>query len=149
MTDKPRVERPLGVYLVALYFVIAGFLESIQKYREWDAPLSFNPLAEHSLWELVVHTVIYLALAGLVWNFAALGRLAALVFGYLTFATYVGAALFFLFYEGETPLIVTPLYVSIAIYHLSALIPVIAYLQPARQKKLFHVSLLEILLSND
>ena len=149
MTNDPRLERPLGVYLVALYFVLAGFLESIQKYREWDVPLSFNPLAEHSLWELVVHTVIYLALAALVWNFAALGRLAALVYGYLTFGTYVVAASIFLLYDGDTPLNVTPLSVSIAIYHVTALIPVIAYLQPARQKKVFHVSLLEILISND
>lgn len=149
MSETTTSERPLGVYFVALYFVLAGFLESIQKYREWDSPLSFNPLVEHSIWELLVHTLIYLALALLVWNFAALGRLGALVYGYLTFGTYVVAASIYLLYEGETPLNVTPLSVSIAIYHVSTLIAVIAYLQPKRQKKLFNVSLLEMLLSSD
>lgn len=149
MSNHSSSERPIGVYLVALYFVIAGFLESIQKYREWDAPLSFNPLAEHSLWELAFHTLIYLAVALLVWNFAALGRLGALVYGYLTLGTYVVAASIYLLYEGETPLTITPLAVSIAIYHVTALIPVIAYLQPKRRRRLFHVSLLDNLLSSD
>jgi hypothetical protein len=84
-----------------------------------------------------------------VWNFAALGRLGGLVYGYLTFGTYIVAASIYLLYDGDTPLTVTPLSVSIAIYHVTALIPVLAYLQPKRQKKLFHVSLLEMLLSND
>lgn len=149
MTDPVSNERPLGVYLVALYFVIAGFLESIQKFREWNAPLSLNPFAAHSIWELTFHTLIYLALALLVWNFTALGRLGALVYGYLTLGTYVVAASIYLLYEGETPLTITPLAVSIAIYHVTALVPVIAYLQPKRRKHLFHVSLLDTLLSSD
>jgi hypothetical protein len=149
MSAQPTSDRPIGIYLVTLYFVLAGFLESIQKYREWDAPVSLNPLAEHSLWELSFHTLIYLVLALLVWNFAALGRLGGLVYGYLTFGTYIVAASIYLLYDGDTPLTVTPLSVSIAIYHVTALIPVLAYLQPKRQKKLFHVSLLEMLLSND
>ena len=149
MNEPKSPERPLGVYLVALYFVLAGFLESIQKYREWDAPLVLNPLAEHSIWELLVHTLIYLVIALLVWNFAALGRLGALVYGYLTLGTYVVAASIYWLYEGETPLNVTPLSVSIAIYHVTALIPVLFYLQPKRQKQLFHVSLIEMLFSSD
>lgn len=149
MSDHPSSERPIGVYFVALYFVLAGFLESIQKYREWDSPLSFNPLTENSIWELSVHTLVYLGLALLVWNFASLGRLGALVYGYLTFGTYVVLASIYLLYEGDTPLTITPLGVSIAIYHVTALIPVIAYLQPKRQKSLFRISLLELLWSND
>ena len=53
MSQSSTSERPLGIYLVALYFVLAGFLESIQKYREWNAPLTLDPFAEHSLWELM------------------------------------------------------------------------------------------------
>ena len=136
----------MGVYLVALYFVLAGFLESIQKYHEWNTPLSFKPWAEHSVWELAAHTLIYLALALLVWNFASLGRIGALVFGYAHLGMYV---VIYVLYEGETSLTITPLFLSIAIYHVTALIPVVAYLQPKRQKKLFNVSLLDMLLSSD
>ncbi len=147
--NQPSSERPIGVYLVALYFVLAGFLESIQKYHEWNTPLSFKPWAEHSVWELAAHTLVYLALALLVWNFAALGRIGALVYGYAHLAMYVVLASIYVLYEGDTPLTITPLSVSIAIYHVSALIPVVAYLQPKRQKKLFKVSLLDMLLSSD
>lgn len=147
--NQPSSERPIGVYLVALYFVLAGFLESIQKYHEWNPPLSFKPWAEHSVWELAAHTLVYLALALLVWNFAALGRIGALVYGYAHLAMYVVLASIYVLYEGDTPLTITPLSVSIAIYHVSALIPVVAYLQPKRQKKLFKVSLLDMLLSSD
>jgi len=149
MSETKSSERPLGIYLVALYFVIAGFLESIQKYYEWNAQVSFKPLAEHSVWQLAAHTMIYLAFALLVWNFAALGRIAALVFGYAHLAMYVALASIYVLYDGESPLTITPLSVSIAIYHVSTLIPVVAYLQPKRQKKLFHVRLLDLLLSNE
>ena len=147
MFNQPSSERPIGIYLVALYFVLAGFLESIQKYHEWNSPLSFKPWAEHSVWELAAHTLIYLALALLVWNFAWLGRIGALVYGYAHLGMYVVMASFYVL--GETPLTITPLFVSIAIYHVTALIPVMAYLQPKRQKKLFHVSLLDMFLSSD
>jgi len=93
--------------------------------------------------------MIYLAFALLVWNFAALGRIAALVFGYAHLAMYVALASIYVLYDGESPLTITPLSVSIAIYHVSTLIPVVAYLQPKRQKKLFHVRLLDLLLSNE
>ncbi|GMR22581.1 MAG: hypothetical protein BMS9Abin37_0940 [Acidobacteriota bacterium] len=150
MSNKqPSSERPIGVYLVALYFVLAGFLESIQKYQEWNAPLSFKPWAEHSVWALTAHTMVYLALALLVWNFASLGRLGALVYGYAHLTMYVVLASIYVLYEGATPLTITPLSVSIAIFHVSALIPVVAYLQPKRQKKLFRVSLLDMFLSSD
>ena len=147
MFNQPSSERPIGIYLVALYFVLAGFLESIQKYHEWNSPLSFKPWAEHSVWELAAHTLIYLALALLVWNFAWLGRIGALVYGYAHLGMYVVMASFYVL--GETPLTITPLFVSIAIYHVTALIPIMAYLQPKRQKKLFHVSLLDMFLSSD
>ena len=149
MSNQPSSDRPIGVYLVALYFVLAGFLESIQKYQEWNTTLSFNPWAEHSVWELAAHTLMYLAFALLVWNFASLGRIGALVYGYLHWGMYVVLTSIYVLYEGETPLTITPLSVSIAIFHLTALIPVIAYLQPKRQKKLFRVSLLEMLFARD
>ncbi len=149
MPETRSSERPLGVYWVALYFVLAGFLEAIQKYRDWNAPLTFNPLSEHSIWELAFHASVHLALAFLVWHYAALGRVAALVYGYAFFATYAGMAIAFAFYEGSKPLTVTPLTLSIAVFHVTALIPVIAYLQPKRRKKLFHVRLLDLLLPGD
>lgn len=149
MTETTSNERPLGIYLVALYFVLAGFLESIQKYFESSAPLSFGPFTEHSIWTLAAHTLIYLAFALLVWHFTSLGRLGALVFGYAHLGMYTVMASIYFLYEGEAPLTITPLSVSIAIYHVTTLIPVIAYLQPKRQKKVFHVSLIELLFSND
>ena len=149
MTDPTSHERPLGIYLVALYFVVAGFLESIQKYFEAGAPLSLDPFAEVSIWGLVAHTAIYLTLALLVWNFTWLGRLGALVFGYVHLATYLVYASIVYLWDGPAPLTVTPLTVSIAIYHVTALIPVVAYLQPKQQKKVFTVSVLELLFSNE
>jgi hypothetical protein len=142
-------DRPLGVYLVALYLVVGGALETIQKYREWDGPLALNPLANHSIWELAVHPLIYLVLAFLVWKFAAVGRLGALVYGYLVLGTYAISASIYLLYQGEAPMTITPLFVAIGVYHAVALVPVILYLQPARQKRVFHVSLLEIFMSSD
>lgn len=149
MSETTSSERPLGIYLVALYFVIAGFLESIQKYYEWNAPVSLRPFAEHSAWQLAAHTLIYLAFALLVWNFAALGRIGALVFGYAHLGMYVVLASIYFLYDGDSPLTITPLSVSIAIYHVSALIPVVAYLQPKRQKKLFHVRLIDLLFTSE
>ena len=93
--------------------------------------------------------MIYLVLALLVWNFTSLGRLASLVYAYVVFGGYIAYAAFIWLYEGDTPLNVTPLAVSIAIFHVTAAIPVIVYLQPKRQKKLFNVSLLDLLLSSD
>ncbi|MGH9337695.1 MAG: hypothetical protein ACRD21_28420 [Vicinamibacteria bacterium] len=140
-------ERPLGVYFVALYFVLSGFLESIRKYQESDQVWSMNPLADHSFWTLTVDPIVYLGLAYLIWRFASIGRLAALVYGYVILAMYVGiAASYFVF---ETPLNVTPLFVALSAFHVLALPALLWYLQPARQKKLFHVSLWEILLSSD
>ena len=145
MRPVENSERPLGVYLVALYFIIAGALETIQKYREWDQALTLNPFGEHSIWELAAHMGVYVALALLVWNLAALGRLAALVYGYLHFGAYVVIASIYLLYEGETPLTITPLFVSVAIYHVTTAIPVIAYLQPTKQKQLFQLRLTDLL----
>ena len=71
------------------------------------------------------------------------------MYGYAHLAMYVVLASIYVLYEGDTPLTITPLSVSIAIFHVSALIPVIAYLQPKRQKKLFKVSLLDMLLPSD
>ncbi len=139
-------ERSVGVYLAALYFVLTGFLESIQKFREWDSPLPLSPFSERSLWHLVAHTLIYLAVAYLVWKLAWLGRVGALVYGYLTLATYLGALLLYL---GGTAMNFTSLFTVIAIYHLAALPPLLFFLQPNRSKKLFQVSLLEILLPHD
>ncbi|MGH9324288.1 MAG: hypothetical protein ACRD3V_30925 [Vicinamibacteria bacterium] len=140
-------ERPLGVYFVALYFVLSGFLESIRKYQESDQVWSMNPLADHSFWTLTVDPIVYLGLAYLIWRFASIGRLAALVYGYVILAMYAGiAASYFVF---ETPLNVTPLFVALSAFHVLALPALLWYLQPARQKKLFHVSLWEILLSSD
>ena len=149
MTETTTTERPLGIYLVTLFFVLAGFLESIQKYHESTVPLSIQPFAEHSIWGLIGHTLIYLAFALLVWNYTILGRLGALVFAYAHLAMYAIMASIYVLYDGETPLTITPLSISIAIYHVTGLIPVIAYLQPKKQKKTFNVSLLELLFSSD
>jgi hypothetical protein len=62
-------------------------------------------------------------------------------------AMYLGIAVsYFVFH---TPLTVTPLFVGLSAYHSLALPALLWYLQPAQQKKLFHVSLWEILLSSD
>ena len=144
MQPEKTVERPLAVYLASLYFVVSGFLEAIQKYREWNAPFIFNPLSEHSVWHLATHVVIYLAAAYLIWHLTWVGRLAGLVYGYSLLATYVGA--FLLYVNGTPGMSSTPLFMVLAVYHVAALIPLVIYLQPKRRKKLFHVGLLELLL---
>ncbi len=144
MQPEKSVERPLSVYLASLYFVVSGFLEAIQQYREWDAPLIFNPLSEHSVWHLATHVAIYLAVAYLIWQLTWVGRLAGLVYGYALLATYVGA--FLLYLKGTPGMSSTPLFMVLAAYHVAALIPLVVYLQPKRRKKLFHVGLLELLL---
>ena len=63
MAQTRTSERPLGVYLVALYFVLAGFLGAIKTHSEWDAPLSFNLFDEHSVWQLMLDIVLHLAVA--------------------------------------------------------------------------------------
>jgi hypothetical protein len=147
MSTDANTERPVGVYFVALYFVLAGFLESIRKYQEAHGDFSFSPLAENSFLALVIDPLIYLALAFLIWHFAAFGRLAALVYGYVVLAMYAGIAIsYFVF---STPLTVTPLFLALSAFHVLGLPALLWYLQPARQKKLFHVSIWEILLSSD
>lgn len=143
MPEDQHFEKPIGVYLASFYFVVSGFLEAIQKYREWDTPLILNPLSEHSVWHLATHVAIYLVVAYLIWQLTWLGRLAGLVYGYLTLATYAGALILYL--KG-TQMVSTPLFLILGIYHVLALGPLVAYLQPKRQKKLFRVGLLEILL---
>ena len=147
MSQTKSAERPLGVYLVAFYFVLAGFLEAIKTYLEWDVPLSFNPVAEHSVWQLMVDVMLHLTLAYLVWHYTSAGRMAALVYGYIHAVMYPTIGIVYLF--SDTPLHITPLLVSLAVFHTTALIPVIAYLQPSPQKKAFDVSLLELLVSTD
>jgi hypothetical protein len=147
MSSSERIERPVGVYFIALYFVLAGFLESIRKYQEAQGPFSLNPLADNSFLVLLIDPLIYLALAFLIWQFAALGRLAALVYGYVILAMYAGIAISY--FAFSTPLTVTPLFLALSAFHVLALPALLWYLQPARQKKLFHVSIWEILLSSD
>lgn len=145
LDPDPAQERPTGVYLVALYFVLAGFLEAIQKFREWGT-VSLNPMADHSLWVLAMDPIIYLSLAYLIWHFAAVGRVAALVVGWVSLGMYLFVAISF--FTSSVPLHITPLFVLVAAFHIVCLVPVIAYLQPARQKKRFRVSLWEILLGS-
>ena len=147
MSTDREAERPLGIYLVALYFVLAGFLEAIQKYREWNTSVSLNPFGEHSIWVLAIDPIIYMSIAFLIWHYAALGRLAALVFGYVILAMYLGIAVSY--YASDTSLNVTPLFLAIACYHVVSLVPMLWYLQPARRKQLFHVTLWDILLGSD
>jgi hypothetical protein len=147
MSSDPNGEKPTGVYLVALYFVLAAFLEPIGKYYDSEQPWSFVPMAEHSVWNLAADPIIYLSIAYLIWRYAAFGRLAALVLGYLMLAFYLGsAAAHFVFHA---PVHLTPMVAAISVFHILALPGVVWYLQPARQKKLFHVSLWDILLSSD
>ena len=146
MSEDQSLEKPIGVYLATFYFVVSGFLESIQKYREWGTPLILNPLSEHSVWHLATHVAIYLVVAYLIWQLTWLGRLAGLVYGYLTLATYAGALILYL--KG-TQMVSTPLFLILGIYHVVALVPLVAFLQPKSQKKLFHIGLLEILLPPD
>ena len=147
MTAEVETERPLPLYVVTLYFVLSGFLEAIQKYREWEGPLSLSPFAQQSVWQLLVHVLIYLAVAYLIWHRTWLGRLAALVYGYLMLLTYFLVGIAYLL--RSTELNITPLFLLIGLFHVVALIPVVAYLQRARQKRRFHVSLLELMFSND
>ena len=133
MQPEKVVGRPLGVYLASLYFVVSGFLEAIQQYREWGAPLIFNPLSEHSVWHLATHVAIYLAAAYLIWQLTWLGRLAGLVYGYALLATYVGA--FLLYLKGTPGMSSTPLFMVLAVYHVAGLIPLVVYLRPKRRKK--------------
>ncbi len=147
MSSDSNGEKPVGVYFVALYFVLAGFLESIRKYQEGDHSWSVNPFGDQSLWTLAVDPIIYLSIAYLIWRFASFGRLAALVYGYVVLAMYVGIAVSY--FVLHTPFNVTPLFVALSAFHVFALPALLWYLQPSRQKKLFHVSLWEILLSSD
>ena len=146
MTPASIEERPLGIYLVVLYFVLSGFLESIQKYRDWGETLNWNPFIEQSIWHLAADVLIYLAIAYLVWHLTWLGRLAALVFGYLYLATCLW---FFILYARGTLMNATPLFLVLSVYHALALPPLIYYLQRAKGKILFRVRLLDILLPND
>lgn len=147
MNSPSSAERPTGVYLVAFYFVVAGFLESIQKYREATTPFSFNPLAEHSIWTLGVDIVIYLALAYLVWHLTSFGRLAALVFGYVVLGMYIWIVSSYWLSSAEMH--ITPLFVSVAAFNVLALPFILGYLQPARRKKLFQASLWDLLVGSD
>ncbi len=147
MSSARSSERPLGVYFVSLYFVLSGFLEAIRKYQESDHSFTANPLAEHSLWTLAVDPIIYLALAFLVWQFTSIGRRAALVYGYVVLVMYVGIAISY--FASSTPLHVTPLFVALSVFHILALPALLWYLQPARQKKLFNVSIWDLLVSSD
>ena len=140
-------ERPLGVYLVNLYFVLAGFLEAIGKYHEAGRSWSLVPMADDSLWTLAADPMICLGIAYLIWKFTALGRLTALVYGYVTLAMYLYIAVSYLVFH--TPLTVTPLFVGLSAFHVLTLPALLWYLQPASQRKIFHVSLWEILLSSD
>lgn len=146
MTQSKTQDKPAGVYLVSLYFVIVAFLESIQKYRGWGSSFSINPLTEHSVWSLVTDIAIYLAIAYLVWQLTWFGRLAALVFGYLYLGTFIW---FFVLYARGTPMNSTPLFVILAVFHVMTLPPLLFYLQRGQGKKLFRVSLSEIVLPGD
>lgn len=147
MTSPPTFERPTGVYLVTFYFVVAGFLESIQKYRESTESYSLNPFAEHSIWTLGVDILVYLALAYLVWNLTAFGRLAALVFGYVVLGMYVGIVSYY--WLASVEMRITPLFVFLAGLNLVAMPLVVGYLQPSRRKKLFQASLWDLLVDSD
>jgi hypothetical protein len=146
MNPARREDRPVGVYMVFFYFVLTGFLESIQKYRDWGDTVNLNPLTERSIWHLATDISIYLAIAYLVWNLTWLGRLAALVFGYLYLATCLW---FFILYLRGTLMNATPLFFILTVYHMLALPPLLFYLHRGKPKKLFRVNLLDILLPND
>lgn len=132
--------------MMVFYFVLAGFLESIQKYRDWGETLSLNPLAQHSFWQLAADIFVYLAIAYLVWNLTWFGRLAALVFGYL----YLATCLWFLILHARgTPMNATPLFFILALFHVLALPPLLYYLQREKGKELFKTNVLDILLPHD
>jgi hypothetical protein len=147
MSSAQSSERPFGVYFIDLYFVLAGFLESIQKYQDASQAFSLNPLAEHSLWTLAVDPIICLVLAYLVWQFTAIGRIATLVYGYVMLVMYAGIAISYL--ASPTSLHVTPLFVALSVFHVLALPALLWCLQPAKQKQLFNVSLWDLLVSSD
>lgn len=147
MSSTRSSERPLGVYFISLYFVLSGFLEAIRKYQEAGHAFSANPLAEYSFWTLLVDPIIYLALAYLVWHFTSIGRRAALVYGYVVLLMYVGIGISY--FASSAPLRMTPLFVALSVYHVLALPALLWYLQPARQKSVFNVSLWELLVSSD
>ena len=139
-------DRPVAVYLIVLYFVLAGFLEAIQKYRDWGETLNLNPLTDRSLWHLAADILIYLAIAYLVWHLTWLGRLAGLVFGYLYLAT---CWWFLVLHVRGTMMNSTPLFLILAVYNVLALPPLLFYLQRDKGKKLFQVRVLDLLLPND
>lgn len=144
---KPsKTERPAGVYLITLYFVLSGFLEAIHRYRDWSSTVSWNPFADHSVWYLATDLIVYLILAYLVWRLTWVGRLAALVFGYLYLATRLWL---FVLYARGTPMNSGPLFVTLSAYHVLVLPFLLYYMQTQPRKKLFKASLLEILLPHD
>jgi hypothetical protein len=145
-TPNATSERPTGVYFVALYLVVAGFLEAIMSYHESEGGLSLSPWAEQNAWGLVANVLIFLFVAHLVWNFVWLGRLAALVWCYAMVVMYVAISVLYL---AGVPHTTNPMLPIVGAYYVLASIPVIVYLQPSRQKKVFHVSLMELLLSSD
>jgi hypothetical protein len=140
-------ERPAGVYLVAFYFVLTGFLSAIRSFHESEHAFSLSPFADNSIWSLGADPVITLGLAFLIWHFASLGRLAALVYGYVILVMH--AAVAFSYFFSNAPLTLTPLQVGLAAFDVLTLPVLIAYLQPARQKRLFRASVWEILVSSD
>ena len=140
MAIRAKTERPIGVYTVTLYFALAGCLESIHMYREWEHPLSLNPFATQSFWQLVVHNAVYFVGAYLLWHCTSLGRLAALIYGYLMLPVYIVVLI-------DPVENATPLLLLISIFHILALLPALAYLQPTRRKKLFRVSVWELIFS--
>lgn len=145
MTEEP-VSKPAGVYFGALYFVVAGFLNSTQIFRKWDSPLAFSPLSAHSVWHLAANVAVYLAAAYLLWRLTHWGRLLALVYAYLTVATH--AIVFVLFQVGSLQSL-PPFFGPLAAFDALALVPLAIYLQPAERKAMFTVSLLEVLLPPD
>jgi hypothetical protein len=146
MSGGKSKDRPVGVYLVALYFVLTGFLEAIQNLRESESPLIWNPIKEHSVWHLASDLLIYLALAYLVWRLTRLGRLAALVFGYLYLSTHF---VYLALYAGGTSMNSTPLFFVLSVYHIITLPFLLYYLQTKPRKELFKASLVEVLLPHD
>jgi hypothetical protein len=146
MSGEASKERPLGVYLVSLYFVLTGFLEAIQNIQEREAPLIWNPFRAHSVWHLTSDVLIYLCLAYLVWRQTRFGRLAALVFGYLYLATHV---IYFILYAVGTSMNATRLWGILSVYHVFTLPFLLYYLQTGPRKKLFQSGLLEVILPRD
>lgn len=146
MTVQATSGKPAGVYLAVLYFVVAGFLDSIQKFREWGSTATFNPLGDRSVWHLGLNVLLYLGVAYLLWRLTRTGRLLALVYGYVVLCSYLLAlALYWSGKELNWP----PLFVPLTLSHVVALALVLIYLQPSSKRGLFEVSLLEVLLPED